>query len=83
MYYKGYAARETGTKRRLPVVPADNKRVRVIIPAGYEGSLEVRFESPWYWRVSEMISLMSIPVIFTVIRRERKGRKIPCVSSIQ
>lgn len=83
LYYKGYMAREAGTKRRLPVVPADNKRVRVIIPAGYEGSLEVRFESPWYWRVSEMISLMSIPVIFTVIRRERKGRKIPCVSSIQ
>lgn len=76
LYYKGYAAREAGTGGRLMVVPADNKRVRVIIPAGYQGSFEVKFESPWYWRASEFISLITaMALAFYVIGNFDKGRK--------
>lgn len=74
LYYKGYAAKETGTGRRLAVLPADNMRVRVIIPAGYQGSFAVRFESPWYWRVSELISVMAV-IGLICIGNFRKGRK--------
>lgn len=77
LYYKGYTARETGTGERLMVLPADNKRVRVIIPAGYQGSFEVRFESPWYWRVSELISIVAVAGLAVMICMEnfRKGHK--------
>lgn len=67
LYYKGYAAKEAGTGRRLTVLPADNMRVRVILPAGYQGSFEVRFESPWYWRVSELISAMTVIGLICVL----------------
>lgn len=60
LYYQGYEARDAGTGEYLTVVPADNKRVRVVLPAGYQGSFTVKFVSPWYWRVSELISLAAI-----------------------
>lgn len=80
LFYKGYAARDTGTKQRLTVVPADNKRIRVILPAGYQGSFRVKFESPWYWRAGEAISMAAAVVMIVLLWREysrkRKGRVI-------
>lgn len=73
LYYMGYTARDTGTGERLEVVPADNKRVRVILPAGYEGSFVVKFESPWYWRVSEVISLTAVIVLAVALIRVSYG----------
>lgn len=66
LYYMGYGARDTGTKEHLTVVPADNKRVRVILPAGYRGNFIVKFESPWYWRVSELVSLVAVITLVSV-----------------
>lgn len=75
LYYKGYTARDTETKEKLTVIPADNKRVRVILPAGYEGSFRVKFESPWYWRVSEVISLAAVVALVAgMIAYRRKKR---------
>lgn len=69
LYYKGYAAIEAGTGEHLTVLAADNKRVRVIVPAGYEGRFTVKFESPWYWRVSEWISLTAVISLFLYYRK--------------
>lgn len=59
LYYRGYAAKDVETGKQLTVVAGDNSVVRVILPGGYEGSIHVWFHSPWYWRLSEMISLAS------------------------
>lgn len=77
LYYKGYAARDLGTGGYLTVVPADNKRVRVMLPAGYQGSFTVKFESPWYWRVSELISLAAmIALIFAYFFRHSRKETV-------
>ena len=60
LYYMGYAARDSETGERLSVRPADNQRVRVILPAGYEGSFVVKYEAPWYWRICELISVAAL-----------------------
>lgn len=64
LHYKGYAARDSGTGERLTVMPAENQRVRVMIPAGYKGTFRVKFEPPWYWRVSEAVSLAAAVLLF-------------------
>lgn len=77
LYYRGYAARDVESGEQLTVVAGDNSVVRVILPAGYQGSLHVWFHSPWYWRLSEIISLVSIValILYGYGSRRSSGRK--------
>jgi len=34
--------------------------ISVDLPAGFEGKLTTRFIEPWYWRVAELISLVTL-----------------------
>ena len=58
LYYKGYVA-ETQDKGRLAITAGISGRARVDIPSGFSGTVTVRFREPWYWRVCEVISLIS------------------------
>lgn len=62
LLYKGYQAR-TSSGERLEIVHGDNHKLRVLLPAGFEDTLEVDFVSPGYWRISEIITLLSIGLI--------------------
>lgn len=62
LYYKGYTAKdENGSS--LPILTGASGRISVSIPAGYAGSFTVEFREPWYWRVSEMISLITLLLV--------------------
>ena len=43
----------------------------MLLPAGFEGHVRVRFESPFYWRISEVISLLML--VFLVGRGIYRG----------
>lgn len=58
LWYRDYAAHTTDGEVLL-VNYNDRYQVRVYLPAGYSGEFKVAFESPWYWRVCEGISLLS------------------------
>ena len=58
--YKGYQAIVVQSGERLPITPGDNNCVRVLLPAGFEGKVSICFVEPWYWRVSEVVSMFSI-----------------------
>lgn len=73
LYYKGYAARDVDTGGRLEVLPADNMRVRVIVPAGYRGAFEVKFEPPRHWRVCEIVSCLTVLCLLLYAGKYRKG----------
>lgn len=75
LYYKGYAARDVDTGQRLDVLPAGNMRVRVMVPAGYRGTFDVRFESPWYWRAGEVISCMTAILLILFWVKNKRGQK--------
>lgn len=53
----------------------DNNTIKLAIPKGYSGHITVRYQIPWYWRVSELISLLSIVglVLFEVRKNRRTG----------
>lgn len=58
LMYKGYRAK--AASGYLPVEYGDNFRVKITIPSGYNGRLVVDFVEPWYWRMAEVITLLSV-----------------------
>lgn len=58
LYYKGYTAYDVGTGEKLSTFADEHFYVTVEVPAGYSGELTVSFESPWYWRVAEAVSVL-------------------------
>ncbi len=66
LYYKGYQAHDLDTGEKLAVYPGADFTVTVTVPAGYEGTIRTVFKSPWYWRLSELVSLISLTVLCAV-----------------
>ncbi len=65
-YYRYYTCRNISTGERLPIEAGRNNMVRVTLPAGYSGQFKVSFVEPAYWRISEIISLLTVLAIFWV-----------------
>lgn len=71
--YKGYQAKDIQTKEELYISAGKSHRITLHIPAGYEGSVEVKFSEPWYWRVAEMVSLAG--AVFAIVLLANDKRK--------
>ncbi|MCM1154770.1 MAG: hypothetical protein NC314_01705 [Roseburia sp.] len=57
--YKGYCVTdEQGTEYIISA--GSNNRLRFEMPVGYTGKIYVDFRVPWYWHVSDVISLVSL-----------------------
>lgn len=76
--YRGYVCRDRETGEELEVqlqsVPG---RVRVVVPEGYEGTFGVRYEEPWYWRVSEAVSLLAVAIgVLCLVQINKRKKKL-------
>lgn len=60
LYYKYYRCTDMNTSQVLPVSTGTNNMVRVQLPNGYSGTILVRFVEPWFWRLSEVISVLTL-----------------------
>lgn len=58
--YRGYVCRDQETGEEFAVQLSVPGRVRIVVPGGYDGTLRVRYEEPWYWRAAEMISALTL-----------------------
>ena len=75
LYYKDYQAADENTGEGLKVEESDRGRVRVEIPAGYEGQIVVQFAPPARWRAAELVSLCTFAgLILLVWKRGRKSK---------
>lgn len=72
LYYKGYQAQDVDTGEPLTVYPGNNNLVSVSVPAGFQGTVSVRFVSPWYWRAAELLSVLTFVVLFLAVMRGKK-----------
>lgn len=70
LYYKGYVATLETNGLKTGVLDGDNHVVRVSIPSKYDGKILVDFESPWYWRMAEIISVIFLIGFIFVWRKE-------------
>ncbi len=72
LYYKGYRARAVPEGIALKCYAGENGEVTVDIPAGFDGRLTVGFESPWYWRLGEAVTLLVILIMAGDAVRRKK-----------
>ena len=56
--FDGYAAELNG--ERIDWTLGDNNRLTVHLPAGAEGELHVWFEGKSYWRIADVVSLLTL-----------------------
>lgn len=75
--YKGYTAKsDDGQITKANLGEGDAAEVRLNLPAGYTGKVHVKFLSPWYWRVAEIISLLSIAGIVVLEVRGKARERV-------
>ena len=58
--YKNYHAKDLETGEELAIEQGEECRIKITLPGGYCGKIAVEYSSPWYWRLSEMISGITI-----------------------
>lgn len=72
LLYKKYTAEDTATGKSVTITYNENKELRVVIPAHYSGELLVRYQSPFYWRIAEVISILTAALLCGSAWRVRK-----------
>ena len=76
LYYRGYEAEYNGGNR-MDTYSGENSMVTVKVPDHYSGMIVVNYYVPWYWRTSEMLSMISVLYIVLLIIKGRFQRKRP------
>lgn len=72
LLYKGYVASDD-KGQRLEITDDGRHLIQLRIPAGYTGTVSVRFTEPLYWRVSEGITyLTAVGMVIYGIRKRRQ-----------
>ena len=71
VYYKGYVA-ETPEGDILYTTASEDGRVETKLPSGFNGAFGLRFRSPYYWRIAEIISLFTAAILCFAGFRHRK-----------
>lgn len=57
--YKGYQVTDDDGNV-YQVENGANNQIIILVPAGFDGNLYVEYREPWYWRLAELISLMTV-----------------------
>ena len=55
--YQHYTARDAATGELLPLTENEQHCLRVTLPAGYRGTVQVRYMPPFAWRIAELVTL--------------------------
>lgn len=77
VYYPYYKAAGDAGALTVSEDAGGNHRVAVAVPAGYEGTIRVKFAVPLLWRICEAVSGISILAApaYAVMRKKKKDRK--------
>jgi hypothetical protein len=74
--YKYYVCQDGSTKEQFSISSGGNNRIRVTFPVGYEGSVEIKFQEPLLWRISEVLSgLCFLTLLSSYLSTKRKIHK--------
>ena len=73
-HYPGYHVTDRDG-RELEIFDGPQKEISFCLPSGYDSEVSISYQSPWYWRLSEVISLLSliVTVILFFLNRKRKS----------
>ena len=57
--YRGYQATDD-EGNQYPITDSDNRQVSFTLPAGFDGTVSLRYVEPWYWTASTVVSAGAI-----------------------
>ena len=60
LLYRGYYAGDADTKEEFSLIRTENGMTGIGLPGGYKGKVCMEFREPFLWRISEMISIITI-----------------------
>ena len=66
LYYAGYQAlvvTDKGQHFPIEVTDGTNHVIKLMIPEQTEGNITLSFREPWYWRLAEIITLLSAGIV--------------------
>lgn len=78
IYYRHYTAYDKMGGQKFTVSCDDKYNVRIDIPAGFVGNVIVKFSEPWFWRVAEIISAVSLMCGIVYMVRVKKTENNVC-----
>lgn len=81
--YKYYQCMDVETKECFPIMRGENGKIVVELPDYYKGTLKVHFVQPWYWRASEIVSLLTLVWLAIYLWRGRRRSAYRFQSCIQ
>lgn len=58
--YKYYICKDNTTGELMDISSGYNNRIRVAVPAGFDSDISVYFKEPVHWRISELLSLLTL-----------------------
>ena len=74
--YKGYYVTSAdGVISNENLSTGEAAVIRIDIPAGYSGDIAVRYRGFWYWRIAEIVSLVSVALLITLYCKDNIRRK--------
>lgn len=71
-HYKGYHVTDD-SGNEYQIKDGANNLIEVSVPIGFDGYLYVEYREPWYWRLGELISLVT--VLTLCVRKLRSCRR--------
>lgn len=73
--YKGYhVTDEFGTE--YEIFDGANNTIQFMLPAGFSGKVFVDFIEPWFWRIGEVVSLLTFLLLITYSVYQKKTGKM-------
>jgi len=71
--YRHVSARDVITGKHIPVEEGVEGRLRVVIPKKYSGEVEIVFEEPVFWKIADIISIMTaVALVYIVMKKSRE-----------
>lgn len=70
--YKGYVAIDCESQTQMEIQKGEDAILEVVLPAGYQGDIEVYFREPVIWRAAEIVSLLTLLLLIGVMVKKKK-----------
>lgn len=74
-YYPCYKAKDADTGEKLMLAYGENAKIRMILPAGYQGKIKLEVSVRKLWKMADLISLISVLAAVIILTRGKNIRK--------
>lgn len=75
MNYDNYYACDTVTGEAIGIMNGTDNRVSLAIPAGFDGSIKVVYRFPLLWKLSYVVSAVTVLLIAVAVALDRRKRR--------